>query len=60
MKDINLISPIDGSVLVRRRPLDRDAAQAAVARARAAQADWAARPLDDRIARLEAMAHRGG
>ena len=54
MKDINLISPIDGSVLVRRTPLDRDAAQATVARARAAQAEWAARPLDDRIALVKA------
>ncbi len=54
MKDINLISPIDGSVLIRRSPLDRDAAQAAVARARAAQAEWAARPLDDRIALVKA------
>lgn len=54
MKDINLISPVDGSVLVRRTPLDRDAAQAAVARARAAQAEWAARPLDDRIALVKA------
>ena len=54
MKDINLISPIDGSVLIRRTPLDRDAAQAAVARARAAQAEWAARPLDDRIALVKA------
>lgn len=54
MKDINLISPINGSVLIRRKPLDRDAAQAAVARARAAQAEWAARPLDDRIALVKA------
>lgn len=54
MKDITLISPIDGSVLVRRTPLDWDAAQAAVARARAAQAGWAARPLDDRIALVKA------
>ncbi|WP_234855694.1 aldehyde dehydrogenase family protein [Paracoccus everestensis] len=54
MKDINLISPIDGSVLIRRTPLDRDAAQVAVARARAAQAEWAARPLDDRIALVKA------
>ena len=49
MKDIELISPIDGSVLVRRTPLDLDAAQEAVARARAAQAEWAARPLEERV-----------
>lgn len=54
MKDIDLISPIDGSVLVRRTPLDPDAARAVAARARAAQADWAARPLEDRIARVKA------
>jgi acyl-CoA reductase-like NAD-dependent aldehyde dehydrogenase len=54
MKDINLISPIDGSVMVRRTPLGHDAALATVARARAAQADWAARPLEDRIALVRA------
>lgn len=54
MTDITLISPVDGSALVRRTPLDRDAARAAVARARAAQAAWTARPLDDRIALVKA------
>jgi len=54
MNDIELISPVDGSVLVRRRPLDADAAQAVVARARVAQREWAARPLEERIALIGA------
>lgn len=51
---IRCISPIDGSVYAERPPLAADAAHAAVARAKAAQADWAARPLDDRIALVQA------
>ena len=35
-------------------PLTHEAAKAAVARARAAQKDWAARPLDERIALVKA------
>ncbi len=54
MKPIHLISPIDGSVYAERMPLTPEAAQAAVARARAAQPAWAALPLADRIARVEA------
>lgn len=50
MKPIQLISPVDGSVLVERMPLSRDAAERAVARARAARAGWAARGPDERIA----------
>ncbi|WP_170369360.1 aldehyde dehydrogenase family protein [Ruegeria arenilitoris] len=46
---LKCISPIDGSVLAERDTLDRDAAFAAAGRARAAQADWAARPLQERI-----------
>ncbi len=46
---LKCISPIDGSVFAERDTLDRDAAFAAAARARAAQADWAARPLQERI-----------
>ena len=45
---IRCISPIDGSVVAERDALTFAEAQAAVARARAAQADWAARPLKDR------------
>ena len=50
MKPIQLISPVDGSVYAERTPLTMEAATAAVARARAAQKDWAARPLAHRIA----------
>ena len=50
IKTIELISPIDGSVYLTRELLSRDAAFAAAARARKAQPDWAARPLDERIA----------
>ena len=50
MATIDLISPIDGSVYLSRPVLTRDAAFDAAARARAAQADWAARPLADRVA----------
>lgn len=49
MKPIQLITPVDGSVWTERMPLTLDAAEKAVARARAAQPSWAARPLDDRI-----------
>lgn len=49
-KTVKCISPIDGSVYAERPVLDAKAAGAAVARARAAQAEWAARPLSERIA----------
>ncbi len=51
---IRCISPIDGSVFAERETLSYEAAQAATERARAAQSDWAARPLDDRIALVRA------
>ncbi|MBY5935152.1 aldehyde dehydrogenase family protein [Tateyamaria omphalii] len=51
---IRCISPIDGSVVAERPTLSAAQAHAAVARARAAQADWAARPLEDRIALVQA------
>ncbi len=47
---ITCISPIDGSVYAERTPLTADEATAAVARAKDAQAAWAARPLAERIA----------
>jgi len=47
---LKCISPIDGSILVERPLLSSDAAALAVARARAAQKDWAARPLAERVA----------
>ena len=57
---IRCISPIDGSVYHERPALSLDAAQAAAARARAAQKGWAARPLAERIALvLKAVEHVG-
>ncbi len=46
---LTCISPIDGSVFATREALDIDSAKAAAARARTAQVNWAARPLDERI-----------
>jgi len=51
---LTCISPIDGSVFAEREALSRDAATQAVQRARTAQADWAARPLKERIDRVMA------
>ncbi|WP_058282547.1 aldehyde dehydrogenase family protein, partial [Ruegeria denitrificans] len=46
---LKCISPVDGSVFAERAVLSRDAAFEGAARARAAQADWAARSLHERI-----------
>ncbi|MEI4260648.1 aldehyde dehydrogenase family protein [Roseovarius sp. D0-M9] len=46
---LTCISPIDGSVYATRTALDIGGAQAAAARARSAQVNWAARPLAERI-----------
>ncbi|SMR82157.1 Acyl-CoA reductase [Aliiroseovarius halocynthiae] len=46
---LKCISPIDGSVFAEREVLSLGAAQEVVARARSAQADWAARPLAERV-----------
>ncbi|SMX43732.1 aldehyde dehydrogenase family protein [Actibacterium lipolyticum] len=51
---VKCISPIDGSVYAERPTLSRAKANAAVARAKAAQSEWAARPLDERIALVQA------
>ncbi|SMX23714.1 aldehyde dehydrogenase family protein [Boseongicola aestuarii] len=51
---IQCISPIDGSVYVTREVLLRTQADEAVARARLAQKKWAARPLSERIALVQA------
>ncbi|MCP4821043.1 MAG: aldehyde dehydrogenase family protein [Shimia sp.] len=57
---ITCISPIDGSVYATRETLSAADAQSAVARAKAAQKDWAARPLEDRIALVrDGVAHVG-
>jgi len=53
-KTLQCISPIDGSVYLERPTLSRDGADAVVASARAAQADWAARPMSERIALVRA------
>jgi acyl-CoA reductase-like NAD-dependent aldehyde dehydrogenase len=51
---IRCISPVDGQVYAERAALAPEAARAAVAAARAAQPAWAALPLAERIARVEA------
>ncbi|WP_373049729.1 aldehyde dehydrogenase family protein [Thalassovita aquimarina] len=48
-KTLQCISPIDGSVFAERPVLTPDEARAATARGKAAQAAWAARPLQERI-----------
>ena len=48
-KTLTCVSPIDGTVVAERPAATHDAALAAVDRARAAQTDWAARPLPQRI-----------
>ena len=48
-KMLQCISPIDGSVYAERPVLSQEEAEAAVARARAAQKEWAARPMQERI-----------
>ena len=54
MTTIRCISPVDGRVYAEREALTLEAAKAAAARARAAQAGWAALPLAERIARVKA------
>lgn len=51
---IRCISPIDGSVFAERETLSHAEAKAAVARAKVAQLEWAARPLAERIALVQA------
>ncbi len=54
MTTIKLTSPVDGSIYAEREALSVDQAHAAAARAKAAQKDWAARPLTDRMALVQA------
>jgi acyl-CoA reductase-like NAD-dependent aldehyde dehydrogenase len=54
MSSLKLISPVDGSVYAERPVMALEAAEAAVARSRKAQKDWARRPLDERIALVKA------
>ncbi|MGB7240948.1 MAG: aldehyde dehydrogenase family protein [Sulfitobacter sp.] len=51
---IKCISPIDGSVYATRQVFSAAQAASAVAAAKSAQSDWAARPLQDRIALVQA------
>ncbi len=53
-KMIQVISPVDGRVYAERPALTLAEAEAAVARARAAQPEWAGRPLEERIALVKA------
>ena len=52
---VKIISPVDGSVYAERPVIAGDALQAAVSRARAAQAEWARVPLKQRVAQTLAM-----
>lgn len=54
MSVLQCISPIDGSIYAEREALSLDAASAACARELAAQKAWAARPLEERIAKVRA------
>lgn len=60
MTTLTCISPIDGSVFATRECLSQTDAKSAVAAARSAQADWAARSLEDRIALVRAGVARLG
>jgi len=51
---LQCISPVDGAVYAARDALTLDAARQAVARAHAAQKAWAARPLAERVALVQA------
>jgi acyl-CoA reductase-like NAD-dependent aldehyde dehydrogenase len=51
---IKCISPIDGSVYAKRETLSKSDAEAAVAKAKSAQADWAALDLAERVKRVMA------
>ena len=55
---LKCISPVDGSVFAERPVMAASNAAALVARLRAAQKDWAARPLDERIALVMAGVRR--
>jgi len=57
---IRCISPIDGSVYAERETLTLAQAQDAVEKAQLAQAEWAARPLQERIELVQAGVARVG
>lgn len=52
---VQIISPIDGKVYAERQTLDSAAIATAVSRARAAQRDWRAVPVADRVAAVRRM-----
>ncbi|RAH99918.1 aldehyde dehydrogenase [Acuticoccus sediminis] len=54
MTVLKCISPIDGAVVATRETLGTDEARARVAAARKAQAEWAARPLRERVELVQA------
>lgn len=54
MTEIRCISPIDGAVVATRQSVDVAVATKMIEAARAAQTEWAARPLDERIALVNA------
>ncbi|MEM8760962.1 MAG: aldehyde dehydrogenase family protein, partial [Pseudomonadota bacterium] len=60
MSMLRCISPIDGSVFAERETLGPEAAMEMVAAARDTQGDWAARPLAERVALVEAGVARLG
>lgn len=59
-KMIQCISPVDGSIYVERPCASPDEATALVAKSRAAQPAWAARPMSERIALVRAGIARIG
>ncbi len=59
-KTLKCISPIDGSVYAERPVLTLDEATAKVARAKAAQKAWGERPIEERIALVQAGVARVG
>ncbi|SPJ22672.1 aldehyde dehydrogenase family protein [Palleronia abyssalis] len=54
MTTLTCVSPIDGTIFAERKALTPDGARGAASRAREAQADWAARPMNERIALVRA------
>jgi acyl-CoA reductase-like NAD-dependent aldehyde dehydrogenase len=57
---IRCVSPIDGSTVAERTAFTRQEANDAVAAARAAQTDWAARPVAERVRLVQAGVERLG
>jgi acyl-CoA reductase-like NAD-dependent aldehyde dehydrogenase len=54
IETIRCVSPVDGRVYAERPAMTPDAARQAVEAAQAAQRDWAARPLQERVTRVMA------